>query len=80
MKRQLQLFLWFLILIHFSPNTSLRDRLLLYKKSGVSPYKSCSADLELVQVDNDAVWKALETLKNDKHVMDAGVSIEGACQ
>ena len=74
--------MWFLILVHFSLHhyPTFKHRESLYHKAGVTSYKVCSPETELVQVPNDKVWKALATLKNDKTVVDAGVSIEGTCR
>jgi hypothetical protein len=80
--KQAQMAMWFLILVHFSLHhyPTFKHRESLYHKAGVTSYKVCSPETELVQVPNDKVWKALATLKNDKTVVDAGVSIEGTCQ
>jgi len=75
----LSMALWFLIWVHFTPNTSPHHRHHLYKKAGVTIYKVCSADSELVQVPNPKVWEAIGKLSRDKAVINAGVSIEGTC-
>lgn len=82
MKRQAQHLMWFLILVHFSLHhyPTYKHRESLYHKAGVTSYKACSVDSELVEVPNKNVWKALAALKHDKAVADAGVSIEGTCQ
>jgi diketogulonate reductase-like aldo/keto reductase len=82
MKKQAQMAMWFLILVHFSlhhyPNFKHRES--LYRRAGVTSYQVCGVDTELVQVPNKQVWKALATLKHDKAVESAGVSIEGTCK
>jgi len=82
MKRQAQMLMWFLIMVHFSlyHYPKFKHREALYHRAGVTSYKVCSANTELVQVPNDKVWKALAILKKDKAVESAGVSIEGTCQ
>jgi hypothetical protein len=82
MKRQAQMAVWFLIMVHFSLHhyPSFKHREKLYHKAGVTSFKVCSPETELVQVPNDKTRKAIATLENDKTVVSARVSIEGTCQ
>jgi hypothetical protein len=80
MKYRAQLLLWFLILVHFVPGTKARHHNHLYKKAGVVMWQACPGYSDLVQVQNDHTWKALEILRQDRSVLYADVSIEGTCQ
>lgn len=71
--------LWFLIFVRFGVVPSAGHQAHLYKKAGVTLYKTCSPTTALVQTENNKTWSALDTLKKDKNVMNAAVSIEGTC-